>query len=177
MLAGGMALGAIASRLVPPFAAQMKGAARVKAGGDPFDGLMADHRHFLSLLGDMERSSPDKPLHRTQLLLRLKRRLAAHALAEEDIVYPLLHDEAREEHAAKHLYGEHADIKIHLAALERMPKSDPEWSVRAAALKQLIQGHARQEETVEFPRLRQMLDQRRIARLAGDMDREKALIL
>ena len=46
--------------------------------------LIADHRIFESLLTEMEKSADNEYLHRTQLFLRLKRRLAAHAMAEED---------------------------------------------------------------------------------------------
>ena len=124
----------------------------------------------------MEQSPDSATFHRTQLLLRLKRALAAHAVAEEDIVYPLLHDDAKAVDDAKHLYSEHADIKIHLHALEQMPKDAPEWAQRAGALKQLIEAHARHEE-VDFPRLREVLDEQAMRHLAGHVQREKALIL
>ncbi len=176
---GGMLAAIVVSRLLPPVAAQARGSTSAVFGKDPFDALAADHRHFLSLLTQMEESQARgrSALHRTQLLLRLKRGLAAHAMAEEDVVYPLLHDEARADHEAKHLYGEHADIKIHLYALEQMPKDSPAWTDRVRELKRLIEEHARQEEEVEFPKLRAALDGERIARMAGHIQREKALIL
>ena len=146
-------------------------------GGDPLETLIADHRHFVALLTDMEQSPDTAKFHRTQLLLRLKRRMTAHALAEEDIVYPLLHDAAKATDDAKHLYGEHADMKIHLHALEEMPKDDPEWVERVRALKQLIEAHARHEEEVDFPKLREVLDEQATTRLAGSVQREKALVL
>ena len=177
MFAGGLVAGAIVSRLLPPLLAQASGSARAAMGQDPFDALVTDHRHFLSLLTQMEESSDGATFNRTQLFLRLKRRLAAHALAEEDIVYPLLHDEAKAEEEARQLYGEHAEIKMHLHALEQMPKGERKWAQRAGQLRKLIDGHARQEEETEFPKLRKVLDEQRIARLSGDLRREKALIL
>jgi hypothetical protein len=78
---------------------------------------------------------------------------------------------------AKHLYSEHADIKIHLHALEQMPKNTPEWVQRAGALKRLIEGHTRHEEEVDFPRLREVLEEQAMRQLAGHVQREKALIL
>ena len=177
IFASGAATAMIAARILPPFLAQAAGSAQAAGGRDPFAALIADHRHFVSLLTQMERSPEDAKLRRTQLLLRLKRRMTAHALAEEDIVYPLLHDEAKAAEDAKHLYGEHADMKIHLHALEQMPKDHPEWVERVRALKQLIEGHARHEEEVDFPELRRVLDETAMKRLSAHVQREKALVL
>ena len=175
--AGGTVAAVIDSRLLPPFFGQAVGSARAAMGRDPFEALAADHRHFVALLTEMEQSSDNATFHRTQILLRLKRRLAAHAMAEEDVVYPLLHDEAKAEHDAKHLYGEHADMKMHLYALEQMPKDDPRWVERVRALKKLVEEHARQEEEVDFPKLRQVLDEQGTMRLSRNVQREKALVL
>ena len=97
--AGGAVAATVVSRLLPPLVAQAAGSARAAGGGDPLATLIADHRHFVALLTEMEQSSVTATFHRTQLLLRLKRGLAAHALAEEDIVYPLLGGHVRREKA------------------------------------------------------------------------------
>ncbi|WP_237907041.1 hemerythrin domain-containing protein [Azospirillum brasilense] len=172
--ASGAAVAILASRLLPPVVAQAAGTTMAR---DPFDALMDDHRHILTLLNAMERTHTGETFQRTQLLLRLKRRLAAHAMAEEDVVYPLLHDHAHQEADARHLYGEHADMKMHLYALEQMPKDDPAWRRRVIALRQLIAEHVQQEEEVDFPKLRNALDQRETVRLSGHVQREKALLL
>ncbi|HYH18430.1 MAG TPA: hemerythrin domain-containing protein [Azospirillum sp.] len=175
--AGGVLVALIASRIMPPLVAQAAGTMRAQAGRDPFDALAHDHRIILSLLDEMEHSPEHATVRRTQLLLRLKRRLAAHALAEEDVVYPLLHDQAHAVEDTRHLYAEHADMKMHLFALERMPKDDPRWHGRVGELRALIAGHVRQEEEVDFPKLRERLDQRATVRLSGSVEREKALVL
>ncbi|WP_029008983.1 hemerythrin domain-containing protein [Azospirillum halopraeferens] len=172
--AGGAIVAVIASRVLPPLLA---GAAGRVAGGDPFDALAEDHRRILALLDAMERTHASATFRRTQLLLRLKRRLAAHALAEEDVIYPLLHDRAREEEDTRRLYAEHADMKMHLFALEMMPKDDPAWPGRVSELRMLIAEHVHQEEEVDFPKLREALDRRATARLSGTVRREKALLL
>ncbi|BAI76481.1 hemerythrin HHE cation binding domain protein (plasmid) [Azospirillum sp. B510] len=177
MMAGGAALALVASRLLPPVVAQLAGTARHAAGRDGIDALIDDHRNIQSLLAEMVQTPMDAPGRRTQLLLRLKRRLAAHAMAEEDVVYPLLHDQARKEEDARHLYGEHAEIKMHLFALEQTPKDDPRWLAVALDLKRIIDGHVRQEEEIDFPALRNSLDDGQTARMSGGVAREKALIL
>lgn len=174
---GGAVVALIASRVLPPVLMHAAGAARGAAGRDPFATLEQDHRDILSLLNSMERSPANAVLHRTQLLLRLKRRLAAHAMAEEDVVYPLLYDRAHEAEDAKHLYAEHGDMKRLLFALETTPKNDPTWIVRVRELRALIQGHVRQEEEVDFPKLRQRLNDKDTLILSGGVSREKALVL
>lgn len=175
--AGGAVVALIASRILPPILAQASGAAQAAAGRDPFDALAEDHRAILSLLDAIERSPDNATFHRTQLLLRLKRRLAAHALAEEDVVYPLLHDRARATEDTRHLYDEHADMKVRLFALEQMPKDDQRWNGLVRELKTLIEGHVRQEENVDFPKLRERLNKQDTVLMSGTMQREKALIL
>ncbi len=175
--AWGAAVGAFGSRLLPPLMGKLAGSTRLLADADPFSVLIADHRIFESILSQMEESTEDQVLHRTQLFLRLKRRLGAHAMAEEDVVYPLLHDRAEETEDAKHLYAEHADMKIHLHALEQMPKNDPAWVERARALKDLVVSHARHEEEVDFPKLRSLLSRSEVTRLSGNIQREKAMLL
>jgi hemerythrin superfamily protein len=177
LFAAGAALMFVAARLMPPLAGRALGAARAATGGDPFDVLAGDHRSFLSLLDAMERSEDGATVKRNTLLLRLKRGLAAHALAEEDVIYPLLHDRAEAQESTERLYREHADIKMRLYALEQMDKHDSRWRREVGGLRDLIASHANDEEKVEFPRLRAALSQSATTRLSADMQREKAFIL
>lgn len=175
--AGGAIAAIVASRILPPLVAQATGTARAAAGRNPFDALAQDHREILSLLEQMEQTGTAAVFNRTQRLLRLKRRLTAHALAEEDVVYPLLRDRAHAVEDTKTLYAEHAEMKIHLHALEAMPKDDPQWLDRVRALRASVEAHARHEEEVDFPKLRTLLDERATARLSGSVQREKAMLL
>ncbi|MDF2763615.1 MAG: hemerythrin [Rhodospirillales bacterium] len=175
--AGGAAAAFFASRMLPPFLAQAAGNARAAAGRDPFDMLAQDHRIILSLLEAMEHSPENATFTRTQKLLQVKRRLSAHALAEEDVIYPMLHDAAGAVTDVRHLYADHAEIKMHLHALEMMPKNDPSWGRRAGELRALVESHARQEEEIDFPKLRAALSERETRRMTGNMQREKALLL
>jgi len=146
-------------------------------GADPFDRLIEDHRHILSTLGEMESVPTDSTLTRAKLFLTLKRTLGKHALAEEDIVYPLLHDEAQSREDSKHLYDEHADIKIHLFELEMLLKSNQDWTSRVRSLRELIEHHVRDEEDVQFPKLKAALEQTRVQRLPAQIRREEAMLL
>jgi hemerythrin superfamily protein len=176
-VASGVAIGIIGSRLLPPLIASASGSVRAGLGGDVFEQLIQDHRYFLSTLDEMLETPADAIMRRTKQLLMLKRALAKHALAEEDVVYPLLHEELHQVDDSKHLYDEHADIKIHMFELERLLKENADWRDRVAQLRDLIASHARQEEDVEFPRIRQALNETNNKKLSGQIRREEALIV
>src|SRR4051812_18577140 len=175
-LAGGVAVGVIASRLLPPVLATASGAVKAKFGQDPFQKLEQDHRHVKSLLRQMADAEDSAP-QRMKLLLLLKRALGKHAMAEEDVVYPILHEVAGAAEQARELYDEHAQMKIHLYGLETAVESSAPWGERVRRLQDLIGEHIRDEEDVEFPRLRALLQERQNAELAGKILREEALVL
>lgn len=175
--AGGALIALVSARLLPPLVAQARGKARMRSGGDPLETLINDHRAIMSHLDAMVESSDQETLSRAQRLLRLKRRLGAHAMAEEDIVYPALREQVALETDAAQLYQEHAEMKVLLYKLEQAPRSSEHWLEHATALRSLIEGHIRQEEDVDFPKLRAALDDTDSSDLASKIEREKALVL
>lgn len=175
--AGGALIALVGARLLPPVVAQARGAARARTGGDPFATLLHDHRVIMGHLNAMVESADSEVFHRTQRLLRLKRRLSAHAMAEEDVVYPALRETLEMVDEATHLYEEHAEMKVLLYKLEETPKSDEKWHVHATELRSLVERHVRQEEDVEFPKLRAALGESMATEFASKIEREKALLL
>jgi hemerythrin superfamily protein len=176
-LAGGVALGVAASRLLPPAVATASGALKARFGQDPFRKLEQDHRYVKSLLSKMTDASEGSAAERMKLLLLFKRALGKHAMAEEDVVYPILHEVAGAAEQARELYDEHAQMKIYLYGLETAVGSSASWSERARRLQDLIVEHIRDEEEVEFPRLRALMQDGQNASLAGKILREEALVL
>ncbi|MBV9081331.1 MAG: hemerythrin domain-containing protein, partial [Acidobacteriaceae bacterium] len=133
---------------------------------------------LLSLLSKMEQTPQDSPMKRTALFLRFERTIAKHAMAEEDIVYPWLKDEADRAQAIQKLYEEHARMKVLLFELERSLKEDQAWLARVRDLRNEIEPHARQEEEVEFPQLRALMMSRNgTAQLARKIHQEQGLIV
>jgi hemerythrin superfamily protein len=166
-----------ASRIAPPFAGRAIGSMRALAGTDPFEALAQDHRRVLALLERIEATGKSMVARRAAMLFQLKRMLTAHALAEEDIVYPLLHEDARRPEQANELYREHADIKVRLFELEHKPKDNPSWIEGVRTLHRIVEQHAREEEETEFPKLRAALGERRISNLLSEVHREKSMLL
>lgn len=176
-IAGGLAVGIIGSRLMMPVLAAGSGSVRGRLGQDPFERLIQDHRSISATLRKMEEAAHASTATRARLFLTLKRTLAKHAMAEEDVVYPILSDQGHSREDAKHLYDEHADMKIHLYELENMLKSGTDWTHRVRSLRTLIEGHIREEEDIQFPKLRDALGSRKVRQLSGQIHREEALVL
>lgn len=176
-VASGLAIGVVGSRLLPPLLASAGGSVRASLGQNPFDRLVQDHRTVLSLLERAVASSEQSTARRTAAFLALKRALAKHAMAEEDIVYPLLQAKGNAATAAKQLYSEHAEMKVQLYELEMALANRASWAERIRSLQALIARHIREEEDVQFPRLQAVLDTRDRKRLAGQVRREEALVL
>jgi iron-sulfur cluster repair protein YtfE (RIC family) len=175
-LAGGLAMGVVASRVLPPIIAAATGSVRVMLGESPFEQLKRDHRRIFTLLDTM--LAADEALgEQDALFLVLKRTIAKHALAEEDVVYPVLHTSAGAADAAKRLYEEHADVKIHLYAIETALKSHGNASAPLRSLNDLLSRHIRDEEDVEFPKLQALMDARESRAASGQIRREEAMIL
>jgi hemerythrin superfamily protein len=167
----------VASRIAPPAAGRAIGTIRAMTGGDPFDALAQDHRKVLALIDAMEQSPDSARARRAAMLFQLKRMLTAHALAEEDIIYPMLRDDAERKEMATHLYREHADMKVRLFELEHRAKDDPGWMACLRELRSMIAAHAKQEEEHEFPRLRAAIGKQSTSQLMGEVQREKSLVL
>ena len=125
----------------------------------------------------MTKQPADSTARRSASFLMLKRKLAKHAMAEEDVVYPILHNEVHDATESKHLYDEHADMKILLFELEQCLMSGTDWSAQVRRLRDLIMHHAEEEERDVFPRLRQRLDEMGAPKVSGQISREEALVL
>jgi hemerythrin superfamily protein len=159
MIGLGAAGGILAGKLLPIVIANATGVARAAAGKDPFEGLVREHRELLALLDRMENAPRGNYVRRGMLFAQFKRKIAKHAMAEEDVVYPMLTDEAERAEEARKLYEEHGRIKILLFELEQSMKDDEGWLKAVRGLRNEIEPHARQEEEVEFPALRARMDE------------------
>src|SRR5690606_16038135 len=116
-------------------------------------------------------------LRRTKQFLQLKRRIGKHAMAEEDVVYPVLQTELGDEEAAKQLYAEHGEVKVRLFRLENLLKSEEDWRSEVRSLREFMEDHMRQEEQEEFPRIRRALSREKSKEISQAVSREEALVL
>jgi len=177
MIGLGAAGGILAGKLLPIVIANASGVARAAAGQDPFAGLIREHRELLTLLDRMENTPQANYVRRGMLFAQFKRKIAKHAMAEEDVVYPMLTDDAERGEAAHKLYEEHGRMKILLFELEQAMKDEEAWVKAVRGLRNEIEPHARQEEEVEFPALRARMDEAGKVKLSRKIHQEEAVIV
>jgi hemerythrin superfamily protein len=140
-------------------------------GGDWLAVLKAEHRMAEALFEALLKTSARQKNRRAALFVKLKWALMKHALQEETVVYPALR-ETHVEGMAKHLYADHADIKMFLSELDGLAKDDPSWIERVRALQACVAHHAREEEAEVFPHFHGQLSPQQNRRLTLLMHRE-----
>ena len=172
--AGGALVTLAVTKWVVPMTAQALGS---RSGAKALDALVAEHGALLRTLDAMIESDDNDPAKRWRLFHQAKIALTAHALAEEDVVYPLIADVGGDEPKMRELFSEHGEMKRLLAELEREPKDQPPWRETARKLRAIVADHARDEEPYALPKLRAALSQKDAAFLGGGVQREQALLL
>lgn len=139
--------------------------------GDWFAALKADHRLVDELFKVLARTEDHETGKRQTIFSKIAYALAKHQFEEEHVIYPALRDQG-DPGAARHLDGEHFEMKTYIHELMEMPKNTRQWLNKAGALHRLIQDHVRQEEEVVFPPLRAKLTKKQNAHLSRAMHRE-----
>ncbi|GGO61312.1 hemerythrin [Nonomuraea cavernae] len=119
---------------------------------DVVDLLVAQHVMIQDLFDEVERASAGR---RYESFTRLVRLLAVHETIEEQIVHPyarlVLHDG---DAVVDERLTEEREAKELLRDLDRTGPDARGFETRLAALRAAVTEHARNEERVEFPRLR-----------------------
>ena len=118
---------------------------------DVVDLLRDQHQQIRGLFNEVETSTPE---HRQEAFDRLRRFLAVHETAEEEIVHPLARKAANGEAVVEARLTEEHAAKRMLAELEDMGADSPQFPPRFAEFRRAVLDHAEHEEREEFPRLR-----------------------
>jgi hemerythrin superfamily protein len=143
------------------------------ASGDWIEALIADHRQIETLFEQILTSGETDHGKRAKLFKRLDRALARHSFAEETVVYPTL-GEAEAEAEARDLARDHFDFRAKIHAIEALERDDPDWSQTVRSLHTQFMRHAEDEETVQFPALRDRLSPQQNAKLTRDLAKQSA---
>jgi len=143
--------------------------------------LKKDHSTVRGLLDELVATTPRGLKKRTDLISRIARELKAHTTIEEEIFYPAfkaagekgndsrMFFEAKEEHRA-------AGDLVLPDVLSTDPGSE-KFSGRAKVLKEMIEHHAKEEETDMFPRAKQLLSKEELLALGDQMAVRKEQLL
>ncbi|MEU8244406.1 hemerythrin domain-containing protein [Actinoplanes missouriensis] len=142
--------------------------------GDVIDVLIADHRDVTALIGNIK--SVKDPMIRRDLTDTAISELVRHAVAEEMYIYPAMKDHLPEgDKAVEHDVEEHKELEETMKRLEDVDVSSPEFEQALGKLEEILADHVQDEETEQFPALRQHIPAEKLVELAGKVETAKKL--
>jgi hemerythrin superfamily protein len=105
---------------------------------------------------------------RAKLFTRVGDHLTVHIASEEQVFYPAV-KAARTEDVLLESLEEHLSLKRLLADLVAMNADDETFEPKFEVLREQTEHHHREEEDDLFPKVRRMLDERRLGALGDEM--------
>jgi len=142
----------------------MTGISKIGSGQDVVSFLKEQHSYIKSLFAQV--FSAQGPT-REEAFLSLRRLLAVHETAEEEVVHPAARRELDngEGIVSTHLAQER-EAKTVLLELEKMDMQSVDFETKLRSLQEAVLAHAESEETKEFDLLANKLDPERLQRMA-----------
>lgn len=145
-----------------------------EAGGDVVDILTADHRDMIALIEKIE--STADPVERRSLADAVTAEVMRHSVAEELFVYPVYERKVLGgTDEVEHDKSEHQEIEETLKKLENVDSQDAEFTTLVGELKALLNHHADDEESDQFPKLREHLRIDELVDLGRKVEAAKAI--
>lgn len=135
--------------------------------------LLEQHSEIKSLFARVAEADKD---HRRQSFDDLVRMLAVHEAAEEEVVHPAVRRKVDDgDTIAEARLEEEHEAKTALADLYDLGVDHPEFDGRLRTLATAVIAHATNEETMEFPRLREILEPDELRKMAGAIKAAEAI--
>ncbi|WP_194861182.1 hemerythrin domain-containing protein [Dietzia sp. SYD-A1] len=120
---------------------------------DVVDILTADHREMIGLIEMIEETTD--PKERRSLADSVIAEVTRHSVAEELFVYPVYEREVPDgTEEVEHDKEEHQEIEEVMKELEGVDAESAEFMALVKRFKELLDHHAEDEETDQFPKLR-----------------------
>jgi hemerythrin superfamily protein len=129
-----------------------------KSSTDALDLLVADHRTVDQLFDRFEGLGDNATKTKQQVVEKIIRELAVHAVVEEQVLYPVIREcsDDIEEHVLESL-EEHHVAKVLLAELQNMSPEHERFDAKVTVLSEVIRHHVEEEEEDLFPKVRKKL--------------------
>lgn len=135
----------------------------IQSGTDVVSFLEEQHEQVKTMFENVLASTGKE---REKAFYALRRMLAVHETAEEEIVHPAARRALPDGEAiVKARLQEENEAKKTLAELERLDCSSSEFETKFRAFQQSVLAHAESEETQELARLATALDQSQLSRM------------
>ena len=147
---------------------------RQNTDGDVVDELASDHREALALLDRL--ASSNDPGERRDLADTVIAEVVRHAVAEEMYVYPAMREHLPDgEQAVKHDIEEHKQLEKTMKQLEAADAAEPRFDSLVREMTEQLRHHVHDEETEQFPQLRERIPREELVRLREKVDTAKKL--
>jgi hemerythrin superfamily protein len=135
----------------------------IKTGTDVVTFLKEQHEDIKRMFQEV---STARGADRERAFIALRRTLAVHETAEEEIVHPVARRSLPGGEAiVKQRLTEENEAKKMLAELEKLDADSQEFQTRFEALKSAVIAHAESEEREEFDKLAGLLEPERLERM------------
>ena len=117
--------------------------------------LKADHENVKTLFEEFEevKEKGDNSSKKEKIVKQICEQLALHALVEESIVYPVAREVIDDEDLMDEADVEHAGAKELISQLQSMSPDDSHYDAKVTVLREYIEHHVKEEETIMFPKL------------------------
>ncbi|MGC2423097.1 MAG: hemerythrin domain-containing protein [Nitrospirota bacterium] len=135
-----------------------------------FELLQQDHREISQMISQMQKTSGRK---REQLFSQCSDALEMHMQIEEDYLYPALEDIDETKDLVRDSYEEHKMVKKLIKDMEKLNVDDQKWDAKLMAMKENIDHHVQQEETVLFRQAPKVLSREELEDLNDQIIEEK----
>jgi hemerythrin superfamily protein len=146
---------------------------------NPITMLKADHAKVKRLLRELTETTDRAVKGREELVRQIEREIKTHAQIEEELFYPTFKKVAEDSEAEELFYEateEHHVVDMVLPALKSCNPKSPEFAAKAKVLKELIEHHAREEETQMFVQARKLMTDEQMETLGELMQQRKETI-
>ena len=141
---------------------------------DVVDVLTSDHRDVTALIGEIW--AVKDPMIRRDLTDTAISELVRHAVAEEMYVYPAIREYLPDgEKAVEHDIEEHKELERTMKRLEEVDVTSADFDERLRELESTLTDHVQDEESEQFPELRQRVPREELVELAGKVETAKKL--
>jgi hypothetical protein len=139
---------------------------------DVIDELITDHQEALQLLDRIASiSDVDERRNLADIVIS---EIVRHSVSEEMYVYPAMREHLPDgEQVVEHDTQEHKELEEIMKALEGVAASDPQFDALVRQLTDKLRHHAQDEETEQFPRLRESVPRDELVRLREKVETAK----
>jgi hemerythrin superfamily protein len=148
-----------------------------RAGVDAIQLLTEDHRKVKALFAEADALSDTAAAARAKLFKQIDAELTLHTRVEEEIFYPAFKAKTKrntdERDEVLEAYEEHAGAKDLIRKLEGLEPRDETYKAKVQVLREMVEHHIREEESVLFHQARALLGEDELRELGRRIEAAK----